>query len=159
MYDSSLFIIDFRLFNDTFNEQGDILHVSKSYWSNGCLLLLNCPNWRCRRLKFNVESTVIDFTSGEVPEAITVALLNKHTISHTAPVANQPVARMAVPKLDHPKVYSGISLEEWNLFWKMMERALFRFWHRHAQWHYTTLSMHIWWFGRWPSQSGLGNYQ
>ena len=62
-----------------------------------------------------------DFVTGEVPEAIAVALLNTHAISH-ANGANNSLSRSHGPKLDRPKVDSSISLEEWNLFewrWKL----------------------------------------
>ena len=61
-----------------------------------------------------------EFTTGEFPEAVAVALLTthaiSHSISHSTPPANNVMARSRGPKLDRPKVKFGISLEDWNMF-------------------------------------------
>ena len=54
-----------------------------------------------------------DFSTGERSEAVAVALLNAHMVSHPAGPAPH-VTRG--PKLERPKVSSGIALEDWNIF-------------------------------------------
>ena len=56
------------------------------------------------------------FTTGERSEAVAVALLNAHMVSHTSSPAPTPVKAKRGPKLDRPKVTCGISLEDWNMF-------------------------------------------
>ena len=59
-----------------------------------------------------------DYSTGNVSEAVAIALLTTHAISHSAPpqpVVNVP-APVRGPKLDRPKVDVGISMEEWNMF-------------------------------------------
>ena len=60
-----------------------------------------------------------EFSTGDVPEAIVVVLLNTHTTPSTTTVSRSSFG----PKLDRPKV-EGIFLEEWNLFeqrWKVFQ--------------------------------------
>ena len=64
-------------------------------------IAVNCPIPEC------------EYSTGDVPEAIAVALLNTHALLHTpSAAASQP----AGPKLDQPSVSMGITLEEWNIF-------------------------------------------
>ena len=69
----------------------------------------------------NVKCTLAprEFETGDVTEAIAVALLAKHGISHQTP--NQSTAPTAppppqAPKLDRPTVDIGVTIEEWNAF-------------------------------------------
>lgn len=66
-------------------------------------LTINCPIDGCT------------YSTGMVPEAVAVALLNTHALSHNVPTAT-PVNRTTGPKLDRPMVEDGISLEQWNIF-------------------------------------------
>ena len=57
-----------------------------------------------------------EYSTGAVPEAVAVALLNMHAISHNAVSGTNAVAKTLGPKLERPKVDVGISLEVWNMF-------------------------------------------
>ena len=65
----------------------------------------------------NVQCPIVDciYYTGDVPEAIAVALLNTHALSHSRAVPHQSTQSSA-PRLDRPKVNAGISLEDWNVF-------------------------------------------
>ena len=54
------------------------------------------------------------YSTGNVSEAVAIALLNTHAISHSN--AQSSTKHIRGPKLDRPKVGSGISLEDWNVF-------------------------------------------
>ena len=56
------------------------------------------------------------FVIGEVPEAVAVVLLNTHAMVHSGSSASNATSRPSGPKLERPRVESGISLEEWNVF-------------------------------------------
>ena len=66
---------------------------------------------------FNVDCpfTGCGFSTGSVPEAIAVVLLNTHAICHTSPSAAIAAARPRGPKFDRPRVDVGISMEQWNM--------------------------------------------
>ena len=55
------------------------------------------------------------YTTGEVPEAVCVALLNTHALQHATPTTTA-TSRVSGPKLVRPMVSNGIALEEWNMF-------------------------------------------
>ena len=55
----------------------------------------------------------MQFQSDDVTEALAIALLTNHGLSHTVTAA--PTA-IRGPKLERPKVDVGVSLEEWNVF-------------------------------------------
>ena len=55
------------------------------------------------------------FSTGVVPEAIAVAVLNAHTLVHSAPSGVIGNASRG-PKLDRPKLECGVTIEEWNVF-------------------------------------------
>ena len=65
----------------------------------------------------NVQCPIVDciYYTGDVPEAIAVALLNTHALSHSRAAPHQSTQSSA-PRLDRPKVNTGISLEDWNVF-------------------------------------------
>ena len=65
----------------------------------------------------NVQCPIVDciYYTDDVPEAIAVALLNTHALSHSRAVPHQSTQSSA-PRLDRPKVNAGISLEDWNVF-------------------------------------------
>ena len=48
------------------------------------------------------------FATGEVPEAIAVALLNMHAMVHSGSSASNTTSRQSGPKLERPRVESGI---------------------------------------------------
>ena len=57
------------------------------------------------------------FSTGDVSEAVAVALLNTHAISHSNSSSSARNTTVSTgPKLNRPKVEMGITQEEWNLF-------------------------------------------
>ena len=60
-----------------------------------------------------------EFTSGDVSEAIAIAVLANHGLAHQAivpPTANVTAPVPRGPKLERPKVDVGVTTEEWNVF-------------------------------------------
>ena len=54
------------------------------------------------------------FETGDVSEALAIALLTNHGLVHRNPPAQIPTTHG--PKLDRPKVDVGVTIEEWNVF-------------------------------------------
>ena len=54
------------------------------------------------------------FETGDVSEALAIALLTNHGLVHRNPPAQIPTTHG--PKLDRPKVDVGVTIEEWNFF-------------------------------------------
>ena len=50
----------------------------------------------------------------EVPEAVAVALFNMHVMVHSGSSASNATSRPYGPKLERPRMESGISLEKWK---------------------------------------------
>lgn len=67
--------------------------------------------------------TDCNYTTGETSEPIAIALLNAHVIIHSnnnaRPAANN--SRVKGPKLERPKIDSGVSTEKWNAFVRRWE--------------------------------------
>ena len=60
-----------------------------------------------------------EFTSGDVSEALAIAVLANHGLAHQAiapPTASVTAPVPRGPKLERPKVDVGVTTEEWNLF-------------------------------------------
>ena len=56
-----------------------------------------------------------EFSTGIVPEAVAVAVLNAHVLVHSSP-SNGTNQQTRGEKLIRPKVECGITIEEWNVF-------------------------------------------
>ena len=67
----------------------------------------------------NISCSVANcgFETGEISEALAIAVLNNHALAHQHPAA----AAAAGPKLERPKVDVGISEEDWNVFIRRWE--------------------------------------
>jgi len=66
-----------------------------------------------------------DFKTGDISEALAIALLANHGLTHQCTLPNTtgplllPIPRG--PKLEQPKVNIGVSTEEWNMFTRRFE--------------------------------------
>ena len=64
------------------------------------------------------------FSTGEFPEVVAVALLTTHATLHSTSHGTYLSGRTTGPNLERPKVESGISIEDWNVFerrWKVFK--------------------------------------
>ena len=63
------------------------------------------------------------FTTEDVTEALAIALITNHDLSHrvTAPTAPPAPTATSGPKLERPKVNIGVTIEEWNVFTRRWE--------------------------------------
>ena len=89
----------FRELNYRFTSRSVFLH-------EGVMVVVKCSVEHC------------PFQTEDVTEALAIALLSNHGLTHLAPPAAEPVRapNKQGPKLERPKVDIGISIEEWNLF-------------------------------------------
>ena len=66
-----------------------------------------------------------DFSTGDVSEALAIALLTNHGLSHTVLMsASAPPSHVPTPhgpNLERPRVDIGVSIEEWNVFVRRWE--------------------------------------
>ena len=63
------------------------------------------------------------FTTEDVSEALAIALITNHDLSHrvTAPTVPPAPTATSGPKLERPKVNIGVTIEEWNVFTRRWE--------------------------------------